>query len=150
MIRLKVTNIKNVEAALKKYGEDAVKEIGAKTEIVADEIVNKAKSLAPVNKQKHGGDLQQSIRREELGSKLHQRAVTYNKYAPFQEFGTGGLVNIQKGWGEMARQFIGKGIKQVNIAPQPFMYPAFVFGRGVFSKEIKESLKHLNKKFNNG
>ena len=150
MVRLQVQNIKGVTNAINKYGKDAVKEIGGKTELVADEIVNKAKSLAPTNKKKHGGDLHQSIRREKLTSQLHQRVVTYNKYAPYQEFGTGGLVNINEGWGEMARQFIGRGIKQVNIPPQPFMYPAFVFGRSLFAKEIKDSLKELNKRFNNG
>ena len=50
----------------------------------------------------------------------------------------------------MASWFRGKGIKQVNINPKPFMYPAFVIGRREYAKDIKDALKHLNKRFNNG
>ena len=37
-----------------------------------------------------------------------------------------------------------------GIAPRPFMYPAFVYGRMKFNKELRDELKELSKHFNNG
>jgi len=146
MVRLQVQNIKNVEAALKKYGIDAVKELGNVTKINAQQIEGNAKTFAPVD----DGTLRQSIRAEQQETPLDWKITAYMPYSAFMEFGTGALVNIKEGWGEMASWFRGKGIKQVNINPKPFMYPAFVIGRREYAKDIKDALKHLNKRFNNG
>ena len=146
MVKISVTNIKKVEAAFKKYGDEAVKELAEVTKIKAHEIENRAKSLAPVD----DGTLRQNIRAEKQESLLEWRVTSYMPYSAFQEFGTGGLVNIPEGWESMASRFKGKGIKQINMSPQPFMYPAFVFGRATYEKDIEDSLKHLNNKFNNG
>lgn len=146
MIRLNVKNIKNVETALKRYGKDAVRDIGAVTKINAQEIEGNAKSFAPVN----DSFLRSGIKAEQQKTPLVWRVTAYMPYSAFMEFGTGALVDIKEGWGEMASWFKGKGIKKVNINPRPFMYPAFVIGRKQYIKDIKDSLKHLNKKFNNG
>ncbi len=116
MIRLKVTNIKKVEAALKKYGEDAANEIKSVTKITAQEVEDEAKRFAPVNKLKHGGTLRQSI--QTLG-KIADKGFTWivaalQPYSAYQEFGTGGNVKIPEGWGEMASWFKGKGIRNIN------------------------------------
>jgi len=146
MIKLDVTNTNKVIDSIEKYGEDAVKEIKSVTKITAQEVEDEAKSLAPIDK----GTLRQSIRAEQQEAPLTYKVTAYMPYSAYHEFGTGGLVNIPKGWGEMASRFKGKGIKQVNIKARPFMYPAYLKGKMIFSKNIKDALKHLNKKFNNG
>lgn len=45
-------------------------------------------------------------------------------WAPFQEYGTGDLVDVDPLWGDFAMQFIGKGIRKVNIKPKPYFHPA--------------------------
>lgn len=52
-----------------------------------------------------------------VGFKVH--------YAPYVEFGTGGLVDVPNGLEEYALQFKGDGIRQVNLTPRPFLYPAW-------------------------
>ena len=45
--------------------------------------------------------------------------------------------------GEVAIQFKGKGIREVNIQPRPFLYPAFVKHRKILIKDLKDYLKTL-------
>ena len=144
MIQIKVKNIKNLENAFKKYGDNAV---NAFEEVVFDE----ATKMAQVAKQKSpvdNGTLRNSINWQKE-AKLKYNVGTKIPYAPYMEFGTGGLVDIPTGWETMAAQFKGKGIKQVNILPHPFMYPAFLYGKSIFNKDLEDSIKDLNKKFNN-
>lgn len=60
-------------------------------------------------------------------------------YAPYVEFGTGGLVNVPRGLEEYAMQFKGRGIKQVNLPARPFMYPAFRIERPKIAKLVKDA-----------
>ena len=145
MIRLKVKNIENVEAALRKYGNKAKKEFA---DVVFDEATKMAE-VAKLKAPKDFGTLHLSINWEKVDD-LDYNVGTRMPYAPFQEFGTGGLVNIPLGWEEMAIRFKGKGIRQVNLTPQPFMYPAYLEGKKTFKKQLKLVLKDLNKDFNNG
>jgi HK97 gp10 family phage protein len=145
MIRLKVTGIKNVEAALKKYGEKAVEGF---EEVIFDEatkMAEVAKLKAPVD----DSFLRSSINWAKVNN-LHYDVGTKIPYAPYQEFGTGGLVDVPRGWEKMAMEFIGKGIRKVNLEPQPFMYPAYLEGKKTYSKQLKLVIKDLNKDFNNG
>jgi len=146
MIKINLSNTKKVEALFKEYGVKAIKEIGKITQITAQEIENTAKSLAPVD----DGTLRQSIRAEQQETPLDWKITAYQPYSAFQEFGTGGKVVINEDWGFMASQFKGNGIREVNLSPQPFMYPAFVKGRSMYNKDLKEELKILSNKFNSG
>ena len=146
MVNLEVKNIKNVEAALNKYGKDAILEF---EEVIAKEAGNMvivAKHKAPADL----GTLQQSITSQKV-TNLHYNVGTNEPYAPFQEFGTRGLVEIPKGWEEMARPFKANPLtKETNVPPHPFMYPAYLIGRKTYAKEMKSAIKRLNKDFNNG
>jgi hypothetical protein len=53
------------------------------------------------------------------------RSENYNtvRYAPYIEFGTGGLVNVPAGLEDYASQFKGEGVRQVNLLPRPFLFP---------------------------
>jgi hypothetical protein len=46
------------------------------------------------------------------------------EYSAYVEFGTGGLVDVPTGLEGYAMQFKGKGIRQINLAPRPFFFPA--------------------------
>ena len=59
------------------------------------------------------------------------------KYAPYVEFGTGGMVNVPAGYEDFAIQFKGKGIRKVNLRARPFLIPAF-------EQEKPKLIKRLN------
>jgi len=146
VIRINKINTKKVTDAFAKYGDEAVKEITNIIKITYQEVENTAKTLAPID----NGTLRQSIRSEQQETPLSYKVTAYMPYSAYHEFGTGGLVDVPAEWVEMAAQFKGKGIRQVNIMPRPFMYPAYLKAKGMFNKDIKEAITHLNKKFNNG
>ncbi len=112
----------------KKYKEEYV-------EILTDTVQNietEATSLAPVDL----GILKSSINGEVDG--LNGIVGTPVKYAPFMEFGTGGLVDVPEGLEYYAMKFKGAGIKQVNLFPRPFLMPA---ARKNITKMIEELQK---------
>ena len=63
------------------------------------------------------------------------------KYAPYVEFGTGGLVDIPTGYEQYAAIFKGKGIRKVNLRARPFLIPAF-------ENEVPQLMKRLKEMFN--
>ena len=73
------------------------------------------------------GYLRNSIYLKEQGtnSKFIYTVGAKAKYAPYVEFGTGGLVTIPKGFEDFARAFRGKGIRRINLRARPFLIPAF-------------------------
>ena len=150
MIKINKIQTKNVENALKKYEKDVIETMAEVVKTTAQDIERNAKDLASVKRVWDNGDLAQNIKAEEQETPFNYKVTAYMPYSAYHEFGTGGLVDVPNEWSEMARQFIGKGIKQVNIMPRPFMYPAFIFGRMRFNKDIREELKVLSKQFKNG
>ena len=71
-----------------------------------------------------------------------EAAIGFNAhYAPYIEFGTGGLVDVPAGLEDYAIQFKGAGIKQVNLTPRPYLFPAF-------KKATVEMLDNIKKKLN--
>ena len=107
----------------------------------AMDIVRMAKQNAPVDK----GTLKQSIRSERKGKTVEVIAGAH--YAPYVEFGTGGMVKlddmVQLGIPpSYAAQFKGKGIKEVNLPARPFFYNAVRIG-------LKNLLGRLKGELNN-
>lgn len=75
-----------------------------------------------------------------------QGSLTYSvearaKYAPYVEFGTGGLVSVPAGFEEFAMQFKGKGIKKINLRARPYLIPAY-------ESEVPKLIDRLNKLIN--
>jgi len=99
----------------KKYKEEYVEIL---TETVQN-IETEAATMAPVDL----GILRSSINGEVDG--LNGIIGTPIRYAPYMEFGTGGLVDVPEGLEDYAMKFKGAGIKQVNLFPRPFLIPAF-------------------------
>lgn len=138
-------DVKNIEGALEKfakYGDEAIERFEVVTKIKAQEIVAEAKRLAP----KDTGDLQKSIKDQKIDD-LNYRITAFMKYAAYQEFGTGDLVEVPEEFAEIAAQFKSSGNGKVNLPPQPFMYPAFVKARLTFKKDLEDQLKLLSKKY---
>lgn len=65
------------------------------------------------------------------------------KYAPYIEFGTGGLVDVPQGLESYAIQFKGKGVKQVNLPARPFLFPAYFLQKKELVKNIQNVIKQL-------
>lgn len=162
--------------SLKKFGEEADKEIDAVAKGVSDDISLSAKQKAPINI----GKLAQSI--SSPAQKLDQReykVAVLAEHAPYVEFGTGSKVKVPAEFAEMAAKFKGKkggsfekGLKSIRdwcrakgipeesaypilmailkkgINPQPFLYPAYLNGKKAFPKELKKLLDRLTKKYN--
>ena len=104
-------------------------------------IVRMAKQNAPVDK----GTLKQSIKSERKGKTVE--VIAGANYAPYVEFGTGGMVDLddmlQLGiLPSYAAQFKGKGIKEVNLPARPFFYNAARIG-------LKNLLVRLKGELNN-
>ena len=45
----------------------------------------------------------------------------------------------------MAIKFKGAGIREVNLRPQPFLYPALVRGRGEYVEKLNKVLDKYGK-----
>ncbi|MCB0448417.1 MAG: HK97 gp10 family phage protein [Gelidibacter sp.] len=141
----KVKGLDKLIKDLAKLGEEGIKTIAGVTEANARDIEVTAKQLAPID----SGKLRQSIKSFEVGKlkwKVLANATGLAPYAAYQEFGTGGLVEVPAELAEMAIKFKGKGIKKVDLRPQPFMYPALVKGRKQYVEDLKSELEVLTKK----
>lgn len=67
-------------------------------------------------------------------------------YAPYIEFGTGTKVKVPSELSNFARQYKGKGIKEVNLPARPFFYPEVFKQRTELPKNIERTLKKLFEK----
>jgi len=133
--------IKGIDAIIKKlktYGEHAENIVEIHTKATALEIAADAKRLAPVDT----GKLRQSIGTQKV-EKLTYRIFAGVKYAPYMEFGTGGLVEVPKELKALAIKFKGKGVKKIDLKPQPFLYPALVLNRQYYKETLLKELKKI-------
>jgi len=100
------------------------------------DIVKLAKRSSPVDK----GALKQSIGLQKSGKSITVFANAH--YAPYVEFGTGGMVDLNDmtklGIPESyAQQFKGKGLRDVNLPARPFFFSSARVG-------FKNLLNRLN------
>ena len=117
--------------------KEIVKEVDEIMEGASQNIEEDAKVLAPVDL----GKLRQGIKAYKKGE-LRYAVEAKEKYSAYIEFGTGGKVNVPTEMQDIAIQFKGAGVKQVNIQPQPFLYPSFVKNRTMLIKDLKDLLKY--------
>jgi len=129
---------------LKKFGEKAKDTLSLVMEATAFEMVDKAVSLVVVDT----GKLKQSIRVITVNDMKYivEAGGGVAPYAPYIEFGTGGLVEVPKEFDEQARRALGKGIKQVNLPARPYMYPAYIYGLKSIEDNLKIEIEQLTKK----
>lgn len=138
-------SIKGLKALLKKL-DNLDKDLFDKIDLVVNsngqEMLLNARKFAP----KDTGHLAQTIgfaqSIEDKNAGVSSRTVVANaKYAPYQEFGTGGLVEVPPELQDTAIQFKGKGIRKVNMKPHAFLWPALVLQRPEFIKDLEKLLK---------
>jgi HK97 gp10 family phage protein len=141
MAKGSIKGIDETVKELRKFGKDVEKLIDATTNDIALQIEGDAKVLAP----KDLGKLAQSIHVVKI-TESNYKIVAGVKYAPYVEFGTGGLVNVPKDWGTYPMRFKGRGIKQINIRPQPYLLPAWIKGKNDYLKNLKKLLSSYKKK----
>jgi HK97 gp10 family phage protein len=125
MISLDFKGLKGLQKAIKDKESALTKGIDAQMAASVAEINAQQKALAPVD----FGTLRSSLK-DKKNAPLDYTLVSTgagSEYAPYQEFGTGGLVTIPKGLEDEAMKYKAWSMRaQVNIKPQPFFYaPAF-------------------------
>ena len=140
---MEIKGLNSVLANIRKYGKEAEKDIEGVTELVARNIEKNAKQLAPANFGKLGQSIQ-AVKDNSLNWIIEAGGVIA-PYAPFVEFGTGGLVNVPNELKDQAIKFKGKGIKQVNLRPRPYLYPALLQGRTEYLEKLKKVLEKYGK-----
>lgn len=121
-LRIEIEGANAVIKGLAAMTEQVKQVVEEEIEVGVQDIRTEAVSLAPVDT----GLLRVSINAESQG--MTGEVATKTPYAGYQEFGTGGEVNIPEGWEQVAEQYRGKGERTVNMPPQPFMNPAFESG----------------------
>jgi len=80
-----------------------------------------------------------------MGGSLQYNLYNDVEYAPYVEFGTGGFVFFGESWVDSeleayASQFKGKGIRKVNLYPQPFFFRAFFEKKTELLERLKKVL----------
>jgi len=75
---------------------------------------------------------------------MEKRLYNNVEYAPYIEFGTGGLVNVPAGLEDVAGQFKGAGKRTINMRAQPFFYMPFFSKQKELIKAIKAAIKKFN------
>lgn len=138
---LEIEGVNKLLKDFERIGKEAVKVADSVTKATAADIAADAARLAP----KDTGKLAQSISSQKIGH-LSYRIFSDSKYAPYQEFGTGGLVSVPKGLEALAIQFKGKGKRKINMAAQPFLYPAVVINRLYYKQDLDTALNRILKK----
>jgi HK97 gp10 family phage protein len=88
------------------------------------------------------GFLRNSIYLKEMGTndKFVFTVGAKAKYAPYIEFGTGGLVSVPAGYDQLAAMFKGKGIRKINLRARPFLIPAFEQEKPKLIERLKKLL----------
>lgn len=133
-IRLKLKGNKALIKGLNNASKKTKQMVGDEIEASTFKIHADAASNVPVDTGILKSSLQPEFDRSTLRGQVEARA----KYAPYVEFGTGARVNVPQGLEQYAQQFKGKGIKQVNLPPQPFLFPASF-------REFPKLIQRINK-----
>ena len=135
MIRVSLSGTKALESALKKLDAGLTKGVDAEMQATIADINTAQKQLAPVD----FGLLRSSLKIVPNLPPLHKAVVSTgpgSSYAPYQEFGTGGLATIPAGLEAEAALYKGSGKRNINMRAQPFFFaPAF--------REWKELVKRI-------
>ena len=138
-------NIGKLLSQIDSFGDDSKRLAVAVTNMTADSIVTNAKQKAPVDL----GQLRQSIGNTKATIQTNRSLIFANTpYAAYVEFGTGCKVSIPKGFEQLAAQFRGKGIRQVNLRPQPYLIPSYLLGLNEYGEKLQKVLEKEAKKYN--
>lgn len=136
--------IEGLDALIKRIGKlapEIAKEVAMEVNASALAIQSKARRNVVVD----NGMLRNSIQLKEInkGDKIIYTVGSRLRYAPYVEFGTGGLVSVPAGYEDFAIQFKGKGIRKINLRPRPYLIPAFESEIPILRKNIQNVIKNV-------
>ena len=134
---VKLVGTSQVLANFSKLEKSIIQEASTIVQEITLEVAYLAKTNAPVDL----GGLVQSINTKYNQSKLEGIIFANAPYAPYVEFGTGGLVEIPQGFEELAEQFIGSFSKKINLPARPFLIPAAQKGAEELQKELSKLIQ---------
>jgi len=140
---MQVKGINEVISKIRQYGKEAERDIEGVTELVARNIEKEAKVLVPTDLGKLGQSIQAN-KQSQLSWTI-EAGGTIAPYAPFVEFGTGGLVVVPQELKEIAIKFKGRGVKKINLRARPYLYPALLKGRVEYLDKLKKVLSKYGK-----
>ena len=135
---------------LQSFGEDGTRLAVAITNATAETIANEAKLRAPVGL---SGQLRQSIGK----TTARVKPIVYNisyvfanaPYAPYINWGTGGLVSVTPEFAEYAMTFKGAGIKKINIPATGFLTIPYAENAKKYPLDLEKAFNKLTKQYNN-
>jgi HK97 gp10 family phage protein len=114
-----IRGLRKSKETLRIQGKDLELKVKKEIERAGRLTERDAKRDAP----KDNNDLYKSILYEQTRGGLGARVSANVFYAAYQEFGTGGKVNIPAGFEKIAGEFKGKTGRQVDMKPQPYLIP---------------------------
>lgn len=132
---VRLDGLKDIQDALKGIDVKLREKVGDEINASALTIQNSAKRMAPVDL----GFLRNNIALVPIGD-LTFAVEAKAKYSAYVEFGTGGLVNVPAGYEELATIFKGRGIRTINIRPQPFLIPSYEVEKPKLLQRLKKLL----------
>ena len=137
----RVTGVTNVIAKFKRVSRKVDLEVKSSIQRNAEQMLDEARKNVPIDT----GELQRSGDKDTSNpyiGKVFFGAPTA-PYAPYVEFGTGGMVAIIPGFEGYASQF-KKGPGH-NMKAQPFLTPAFILYKKIFLKDMRRIAKNISK-----
>lgn len=132
-----IKGLKELQKKFDRIPKALVEEIDGELESSCQNIVLGAKRLAPKDK----GALGQSI--NFAGAKLSYVIVETVRYGPYQEFGTGNKVSVPAELSGYSPQFKGRGIRKVNIKPQPHFFATAFTERPKLVTNVSNVIKRI-------
>jgi HK97 gp10 family phage protein len=136
--------IEGLDALIQRLGKlspKIAKEVALEVNASALAIQSKAKRDVKVD----NSTLRSSIQLKEvnIGNKIVYTVGSALKYAPYVEFGTGGLVNVPAGYELFAIKFKGKGLRKINLRARPYLIPAFESEIPILRKNIQNVIANV-------
>jgi len=108
-------------------------EIAAHGELMA----TSAKNMCPVDTGRLRSSI--SLKKEQF---MSYELVAQTDYAAYVEFGTGKyFISNGQPWDDVAAKYKGKGLKQVNLLPRPYMRPSILAYIPSLTKTIEDLIK---------
>jgi HK97 gp10 family phage protein len=132
---VRLDGLKDIQDALKNIDGKLRQNVGDEINASALNIQSSAKRLAPVDL----GFLRNQIALVPIGD-LTIAVEARAKYSPYIEFGTGGQVKVPAGYEDLAIMFKGRGLRTINIRPQPFLIPSYETEKPKLIQRLKKLL----------
>jgi len=135
--RISTTGFKSLEKRLEKMSKEAVNEVSDVIDQHIFDINKEQKSSTVVDtgflKRSNGFD---------VTDKKYKEIYNTSDLAAYVEFGTGRMVSVPPELQDYARQFKGKGVRNVNLPSRPFFFAPFFKRR---QKILRDVVKVLQK-----